>query len=149
MTNLCCHELMRVFCDRIPSREHKNRVMNEIRQIMRGMKTMQMEECQNCEEVLFSDYMESRHEERRPYNKVYSMNKFMEKTNNYIREYNAEMGYQKATNMVMFPEVCHNISRICRVLRQTQGNMVLIGSRGCGKKSMTRIASYIMCCQME
>ena len=123
--------------------------MNEIRQIMRGMKTMQMEECQNCEEVLFSDYMESRHEERRPYNKVYSMNKFMEKTNNYIREYNAEMGYQKATNMVMFPEVCHNISRICRVLRQTQGNMVLIGSRGCGKKSMTRIASYIMCCQME
>ena len=93
--------------------------------------------------------MESRHEERRPYNKVYSMKKFMEKTSNYMQEYNAEMGYQKASNIVMFPEVCQNISRICRVLRQTQGNMVLIGSRGCGKKSMTRIASYIMCCQME
>ena len=45
MTNLCYHELMRVFCDRIPNRTNRNRVMNEIRQIMRGMKTMQMEEC--------------------------------------------------------------------------------------------------------
>ena len=108
-----------------------------------------MEECQNSDEIVFSDYMESRHDERRSYNKVYSMKKFMEKTANYIQEYNAEMGYKQASNIVMFPEVCQNISRICRVLRQTQGNMVLIGSRGCGKKSMTRIASYIMRCQME
>ena len=78
------------------------------------------------------------------------MNKFLETTNNYIQEYDASIEHKnKKSNIVLFPEICENISRICRVLKQSQGNMVLIGSKGCGKKSMTRIASYIMCCRIE
>ena len=72
------------------------------------------------------------------------MKKMIEKIEEYLEEYNAEMGSKKAMKLVMFLDACEHISRICRIIRQPQGNALLLGVGGSGRQSLARIATYIM-----
>jgi dynein heavy chain len=45
--------------------------------------------------------------------------------------------------LVMFLEACDHVSRICRVLRNPQGNALLLGVGGSGRQSLSKLATYI------
>ncbi|CCW70441.1 unnamed protein product [Phytomonas sp. Hart1] len=49
-------------------------------------------------------------------------------------------------NLVVFNYVLEHVTRICRVLKQPGGNLLLIGVGGSGRRSCTRLAAYLQEC---
>ena len=54
------------------------------------------------------------------------------------------MGSKKAMKLVMFLDACEHIARISRIIRQPQGNVLLLGVGGSGRQSLSKIGTYIM-----
>jgi dynein heavy chain len=59
----------------------------------------------------------------------------------FLEEYN--QGSKSPMKLVMFLDACDHVSRICRVLRQPQGNSLLLGVGGSGRQSLSKLATYM------
>ena len=58
-----------------------------------------------------------------------------------LSDYNLQ---QNKMELVFFDDAIRHVSRICRILSQPRGNAMLIGVSGCGKQSLTRLASFML-----
>ena len=54
------------------------------------------------------------------------------------------MGNKKAMKLVMFLDACEHVCRVSRIIRQPQGNGLLLGVGGSGRQSLAKLATYIM-----
>ena len=79
---------------------------------------------------------------KRNYNLITDVPKFIDRINKYLDEYNKEPK-KKKLKLVMFLDACGHINRICRILKQPQGNALLLGVGGSGRQSLARLATYI------
>ena len=55
----------------------------------------------------------------------------VKKIENYLEDYNS--GQKNPMKLIMFLDACDHVSRISRILRQPQGNALLLGVGGSGR----------------
>ncbi|DBA03742.1 TPA: hypothetical protein N0F65_004159 [Lagenidium giganteum] len=84
------------------------------------------------------------------YEEISDVEKLQAQIEEYLNDYNSESS--APMNLVMFMNAIEHVSRIARVIRQPQGNALLLGVGGSGRQSLTRLAAYMAeyaCTQIE
>ncbi|RYY37138.1 hypothetical protein EON62_01310, partial [archaeon] len=77
----------------------------------------------------------------RIYTEVENMEALQPTVEEYLSDYNAES--KTPMKLVMFLDAIDHVSRISRILRQPQGNALLLGVGGSGRQSLTRLATFM------
>ncbi|CAK9050575.1 Dynein axonemal heavy chain 1 (Axonemal beta dynein heavy chain 1) (Ciliary dynein heavy chain 1) (Heat shock regulated protein 1) (HSRF-1) (hDHC7) [Durusdinium trenchii] len=88
--------------------------------------------------------------ENRTYDEVTDMQAMKTAIEEYLDEYNQV--FSIIMPLVMFLDACEHCARICRVLSQPNGNVLLLGVGGSGRQSLTRLSAYMNeadCFQIE
>jgi dynein heavy chain, axonemal len=65
----------------------------------------------------------------------------LKKIEEYLDDYNSQSKIQM--KLILFLDACDHIARICRVLRQPQGNALLLGVGGSGRQSLSKLATFM------
>jgi len=65
----------------------------------------------------------------------------IEKIVEYLEDYNS--GSKHPMKLIMFVDACDHVSRICRILRSTAGNALLLGVGGSGRQSLSKLATFM------
>ena len=152
LAKLWCHEVMRVFHDRLiddADRAYFTEMIVDF--IKAGFKLpWSHDDLFVHERVIFGDYqrMGVAAEDRR-YELAPSTHKLPGIFNDYLDEYNV---VNKEMKLVFFWDACEHVSRLARILRQPRGNAMLVGVGGSGKQSLTRFAAFMAeykCFQIE
>jgi dynein heavy chain len=152
IVRLWIHEMQRVFGDRLINDEDrmwmKTKLDDEVSQIFK----LTLEETYNTgKRIIFCDFSQGTDSSPRPYIQVNDIDMFKKKIEIELENYNSD-GKKKPLKLVMFLDACDHVSRISRVLRQPQGNALLLGVGGSGRQSLARLATYINkyeCYQIE
>lgn len=95
----------------------------------------------NVERVIYGDYFNGIDGENRPYIQITDIPAMIEKIIEYLEDFNS--GSKHPMKLVMFLDACDHVSRICRILRQPQGNALLLGVGGSGRQSLSKLATFM------
>ena len=136
------HENMRVYHDRLTTIEDRNLFISLLK---KEITKMELDPAQviNAERIIFVDIMQGRDSDNPPYHQVVDTKQIVTRIEDYLEDYNREMGAKKAMKLVMFLDACEHISRITRVLRLPNGHCLLMGVGGSGRQSLAKLSSYI------
>jgi dynein heavy chain len=91
--------------------------------------------------VIFSNLLKLESEDKL-YEEITNVDDLHKQLSNLMFEYN--LSHQNKMDLVFFSDAVNHICRIVRVLLQPRGNMMLIGVSGCGKQSLTKLASFMI-----
>jgi dynein heavy chain len=148
MIKLWVHETCRVFYDRLINNEDKRwfseLVVKMLVQYFR--KTVTHEEIFEGWPIIFVDFIKGNLDvEDRDYEEAPDSNLLLKRVNEFLGDYNLENAGQ--LNLVFFQDALQHLCRITRILRLQRGNAMLVGVGGCGKQSLTKLASYMSHCK--
>ncbi|XP_072239156.1 dynein axonemal heavy chain 1 [Leuresthes tenuis] len=148
LLQLWYHESCRVFQDRLVCTEDREWLNKLLKDCIQEFDCC-FDEIMPCHPVLYGDFMIPG-----AGGKVYTLiedketlTKVMEK---YMEDYN-QSGTTKM-KLVLFMDAIEHVCRINRILRQPLGNALLLGVGGSGRRSLTKLASYMSgyeCFQIE
>jgi len=160
---LWVHEIFRVFCDRLVDDADRAWLIEQVKattlsvlgepfdKLMAHLKDpaeepealVTLEHMRRC---FFGDYMDVDAEpaERR-YAEVTDVAKLVTTVEEYLMDHNGMS--KRPMNLAMFLFAVEHVSRICRLLKQPGGHMLLVGVGGSGRQSLARLAAFI--CGMQ
>ena len=95
----------------------------------------------NVERLLFGDYMGGIDGENRPNIQIEDLTLLLTKINEYLDDFNSSTKHPM--KLVLFLDACDHVNRICRVLKQPQGNALLLGVGGSGRQSLSKLATFM------
>ena len=137
------HENLRVFHDRLTTEEDRV-YLKEILNSQLPKFGLALDEVMNTERLIIGDFMGGRELDVKPYVQVKNLKDLLTKMEEYLDDYNSMVGGSKnQMKLVMFLDACEHIARICRILRQPQGNALLLGVGGSGRQSLAKMATFI------
>jgi dynein heavy chain len=137
------HEMTRVFGDRLINDQDRNWLKELLEKGANDVfETNEELLYQYGKTIIYCDFMGADAYSKRNYNLVTDIPAFIKRINQRLEEYN-EDGKKKKLKLVMFLDACGHVSRICRILRQPQGNALLLGVGGSGRQSLARLATFI------
>ncbi|EGW00688.1 Dynein heavy chain 12, axonemal [Cricetulus griseus] len=153
MVRLFVHEVLRVFYDRLINDEDRNWLFTLIKTVIKDhfkepfdvlFLHLRKENAPITEEdlrnLMFGDYMSPDLEgDDRVYVEIQNIHQFNDVVEQCLDEYNQT--HKRRMNLVVFRYVLEHLSRICRILKQSGGNALLIGLGGSGRQSLTRLAT--------
>ncbi|XQJ27193.1 dynein heavy chain, putative [Leishmania guyanensis] len=152
---LWVHESQRVFSDRMNDpadkvwfRQLLNDKLNNVFQtkwtnmLKARMKVSRGQTLSENENPIFVDFLDGEQDEMAKYKLVPSMEQLRQIVEEGLENYNTEPG-ARPMNLVFFADALEHLCRIHRVLRQPQGNALLVGLGGSGRNSLSRLATYL------
>lgn len=134
------HESQRVFADRLTCEEDHEWLRGLMRSKIEVKFGMNWDAVVPRPRLIYGDFM-FRETETRIYDEIDSIDKVKAVVEDYLSDHNAES--KQPMPLVMFSDALEHVARIARILRQPQGNALLLGVGGSGRQSMTKLATYI------
>ncbi|KPA85080.1 putative dynein heavy chain [Leptomonas pyrrhocoris] len=155
---LWVHELMRCFYDRLANPADRQFFVDEVlTDAVLHVLPSAASPAAASSPVLWADFTRFGSAEK-VYEEVPAFNRIAQVLEEYQDDYNAtaatawtndSAGVQTSQlGLVFFKDHCEHIARIIRILRQPRGNVLLVGVGGSGKRSLTRLATYISGCRI-
>uniref|UniRef100_A0A8D2QAY1 Dynein axonemal heavy chain 3 n=1 Tax=Zonotrichia albicollis TaxID=44394 RepID=A0A8D2QAY1_ZONAL len=154
LIRLWVHEVYRVFYDRLVDDDDKNVFFQMVQETTLNKDHLEWNKClvlghlsptgkvtdDNIRALFFGDYLKPSTSVR-IYDEITDLKQLTSVMEYYLEEYN---NISKAPmSLVMFQFAIEHISRICRVLKQDNGHLLLVGVGGSGRQSATKLATFM------
>uniref|UniRef100_A0A8D3C4I0 AAA+ ATPase domain-containing protein n=1 Tax=Scophthalmus maximus TaxID=52904 RepID=A0A8D3C4I0_SCOMX len=152
LIRLWIHEVYRVFYDRLIDNNDKEMFFSIVKErTMDGFKLslekvfahlspdgIVVDEC--IRSLFFGDYAKP-DSDSRAYDEITDLQALQDVMEFYLNEYNSCS--KSPMSLVMFKFAIEHISRICRVLKQDNGHLLLVGIGGSGRQSASKLGTFI------
>ncbi|XP_067124199.1 dynein axonemal heavy chain 10, partial [Centruroides vittatus] len=132
------NECLRVFHDRL-SNEEDCKIVTDALSLLLQEYFFENKENVEQEPSLFADFRNSLNNKPRFYECFNDYEEIRRILQNILNHYNK---HHIPMNLILFNNALEHIIRVHRVLRMEDGHLLLIGTKGCGKRSLTRLATY-------
>jgi len=161
-TRLWVHETLRVFYDRLTDTKDMTWMLTQLKEIVpkhfsyefdKLLSHMDQNEdgevdVDDMRRCIFGDYMDPSAGDPdiddappRKYIEVKETPALLGVMEEYLVDHNGMS--KRPMNLAIFLFACEHISRICRVLKQPGGHLLLVGVGGSGRQSLTRLAAHV------
>ncbi|XP_062847578.1 dynein axonemal heavy chain 3 [Trichomycterus rosablanca] len=153
LIRLWIHEVYRVFYDRLIDSEDQQTFFSVVRERTSSFfkQTLDKLLChlslsgqvsdESVRSLLFGDYSSVDSEVTRTYDEIRDVRSLASVMEQHLQEFNAVS--TAPMNLVMFQFAIEHVSRICRVLKQDNGHLLLVGIGGSGRSSAAKLATFI------
>eukprot|EP01107_Rhizomastix_libera_P011726 TRINITY_DN2935_c0_g1_i3.p1 TRINITY_DN2935_c0_g1~~TRINITY_DN2935_c0_g1_i3.p1 ORF type:complete len:3350 (-),score=861.62 TRINITY_DN2935_c0_g1_i3:62-10111(-) len=141
LLQLWVHECSRVFSDRLIDDNDRGWFQNLLKKITNEKVGLKWDDVMGgISRLIFADFMD-RHAEpdNRVYTRLSDMNALVKFSEESLEYYNQTS--KTPMKLVMFLEAIEHVARVSRVIRQPQGNALLLGVGGSGRKSSAYLAA--------
>ncbi|KAH0504188.1 Dynein heavy chain 3, axonemal [Microtus ochrogaster] len=149
---LWIHEVYRVFYDRLIDNEDRQTFFNLVKETTSNCFKQTMEKVlihlsptgkivdDNIRSLFFGDFLKPESDQK-IYDEITDLKLLTGVMEYYLDEFNS---ISKAPmSLVMFKFAIEHISRICRVLKQNKGHLLLVGIGGSGRQSATKLSTFM------
>ncbi|XP_059979997.1 dynein axonemal heavy chain 3 [Lagenorhynchus albirostris] len=161
LIRLWIHEVYRVFYDRLIDHEDRQVFFNTVRETTSNCFKQSVEKVlvhlsptgkivdDNIRSLFFGDFFKPE-SDKKIYDEITDLKQLTVVMEYYLEEFN---NISKAPmSLVMFRFTIEHISRICRVLKQNKGHLLLVGIGGSGRQSASKLSTFMNSyelCQIE
>ncbi|NXN32332.1 DYH3 protein, partial [Nycticryphes semicollaris] len=152
LIRLWIHEVYRVFYDRLVDEEDRKLFFQMVQETTSNAFKQSFDKVlshlsptgevsdDDIRSLFFGDYLMP-DSNVKVYDEITDLKQLTTVMEHYLEEYN---NISKAPmSLVMFKFAIEHISRICRVLKQDNGHLLLVGVGGSGRQSATKLATYM------
>ncbi|XP_062999548.1 dynein axonemal heavy chain 3 [Elgaria multicarinata webbii] len=152
LIRLWIHEVYRVFYDRLIDAEDREVFFNMVKETTSDCFKQSVDKVlshlsrtgkisdDNIRSLFFGDYFKPS-SDTKIYDEITDLKKLTSVMEYYLEEFNQ---ISKAPmSLVMFKFAIEHISRICRVLKQDNGHLLLVGIGGSGRQSTTKLGTFM------
>ncbi|XP_030068202.1 dynein axonemal heavy chain 3 [Microcaecilia unicolor] len=152
LIRLWIHEVYRVFYDRLIDNEDRQIFFQMIKEAISNCFKQSIDKVlshlaptgkvtdENIRSLFFGDFFKPE-SDAKIYDEITDLKQLTSVMEYYLEEFN---NISKAPmSLVMFKFAIEHISRICRVLKQDNGHLLLVGIGGSGRQSATKLATFM------
>ncbi|XP_014652699.1 PREDICTED: dynein heavy chain 3, axonemal [Ceratotherium simum simum] len=149
---LWIHEVYRVFYDRLIDHEDRQVFFNMVKETTSNCFKQTVEKVlihlsptgkivdDNIRSLFFGDFFKPESDQK-IYDEITDLKQLTVVMDYYLEEFN---NISKAPmSLVMFRFAIEHISRICRVLKQDKGHLLLVGIGGSGRQSASKLSTFM------
>ena len=139
LARLWVHESQRVFGDRLTCDDDHDWLDGLLKHQVEHNFNLKYDDVVSSTRLMYCDFVTG--VDSTVYEEVANMEALKHVVEDALADYNAES--KSPMPLVIFSDALEHVARIARVLRQPQGNALLLGVGGSGRQSMTRLANYL------